>query len=134
MPQGRDRWIFAGICAALILVIAVFAVAGAYKSQPSAGSAPAAVQDAPKPGGGTSYTIRVTASGAYQGDIGYIDSAGQYRSQSVSGSGTGSWTVSGKDVTATMQNSTDHGSVTLDINGQTQSTTAPYGVVTLSVH
>lgn len=128
MPQGRDRWIALGIVAAAVLVLAAFALSGGSHSSRGAVSAPAA------PSSGKVYTIdvNVSGSGGFAGDIGYIDSAGQYRSQSVAGTISGHWEVQGHSATVTMQKSSESGVLNLGINGEVQSTSAPFGVVTLT--
>lgn len=136
MPQGRDRWIAIGVTVAAVLVVAVLAlIAGASAdSHDRANSAPAAPAQAGSHGGKT-FTIHVSngGRGAYVGDIGVTDAAGLYSSQSVSGSYTGDWTVSGRSVTVTFQRQGDLiGTLQVTINGQSQQTNAPFGVVTLT--
>ena len=132
MPQSRrDCLIWAGVLAGWIGVLAI-AVLVARAGGGAAGSS--GVSDVAPVAAGTVFTITVLmpAGGQYAGDIGSIDAAGQYQSQSVAGSGSGLWTVHGRSVSVTMQNTGASGSLILTINGQNQRTDAPYGVVTLT--
>lgn len=81
------------------------------------------------------FTVRIetAASERFIGDIGVIDPSGHYTSQSVAGVGAGQWTVSGHSVTVTAQRQGgENGLLTLTIGNQSQQTSAPFGVVTLT--